>query len=134
MSELSKNITLSVSWKDEREIAKKIVKIHYLLSFLKNSGRNNFLAMLFVFFTSLFLIFLFFWVYITHLWVFSSQYLWSDITKTAYVYKKQNWVIIPILNKKTITDCGNYFCIDTDWAKVEKPIIDSFVIFEFPGF
>lgn len=131
-----KDITIKVSGKDKKEVAKKISKIYYLLSFLKNDSSSLITTLAFLFFSSLFLAYIFFWIYITTFWVYSKDFLWTTVTPTAYVYEKSDlsnskWLILPVTKKTKITTCWIFYCLDENGKYIEKPIIQTFVILDF---
>jgi hypothetical protein len=55
-----KNVTIKVSGKDAKEVARKILKVHYLLSFMRNDKSNLLSTIAFLVIAILFLAFVFF--------------------------------------------------------------------------
>lgn len=131
-----KDITIKVSWKDKKEVAKKISKIYYLLSFLKNDSSSIITTLAFLLFSALFLSYIFFGIYMTTFWIYSKDFLWTTITPSAYIYEKSElsnskWLILPITKKIKITTCGTFYCLDEKGKYIEKPRVQTFVIVDF---
>lgn len=118
-------ISINVYGKNKTDLKNKVKKIYFLVSFLKDSKWKKIYQFIFILFISLFLTYIFFWIYISGFNVYSNKYI-NWITKEAYIYdiNKKPYII----EKKKITSCWLMYCILDDWKPIEKALINKYII------